>query len=167
MSLYIFLKYYIYHLCFTCIEFYNLSAWGGCWFVVYIRRFIYKILNLCPFDEKAVAEGGKVGPVNQVNHTSLVAVGTPTDHPKSVRNRCVIDLFCGVVCVVTLPFRHFCCCGGFCHRTESDLFIILFAFNSWSAIGTAFIFRMCIPCDKTFTNFGYLNFWPSVKFYLI
>ena len=29
---------------------------------------------------------------------------TPTDHPKSVRNRCVIELFCGVFYVVTLPF---------------------------------------------------------------
>ena len=33
-----------------------------------------------------------------------MAVVTPTDRPKSVRNRCVIELFCGVVCVVTLPF---------------------------------------------------------------
>ena len=31
-------------------DFYDLSAWGGCWFVVYIRRFIYKFLNVCPFD---------------------------------------------------------------------------------------------------------------------
>ena len=38
------------------------------------------------------------------NHTSWVAVVTPTDRPKSVRNRCLIELFCGVVCVVTLPF---------------------------------------------------------------
>ena len=44
------------------------------------------------------------GPVNQVNYTSWVAVVTPTDRPKSVRNRCLIELFCGVVCVVTLPF---------------------------------------------------------------
>ena len=36
-----------------------------------------------------------------VNHTSWVAVVTPTDRPKSVRNRCLIELFCGVVCVVT------------------------------------------------------------------
>ena len=28
----------------------HLSPWGGCWFVVYIRRFIYKFLNVCPFD---------------------------------------------------------------------------------------------------------------------
>ena len=39
-----------------------------------------------------------------VNHTSLVALVTPTDRPKSVRNRCLIELFCGVVCVVTCPF---------------------------------------------------------------
>ena len=32
-----------------------------------------------------------------VNHTSWVAVVTPTDRPKSVRNRCLIELFCGVV----------------------------------------------------------------------
>ena len=30
MSLFIFLLYNIYHLCFTCIDFYDLTAWGGC-----------------------------------------------------------------------------------------------------------------------------------------
>ena len=64
-------------------------------------------------------------PVNQVNHTSWVAVVTPLDRPKSVRNCCLIELFCGVVCVVTLPFWYFCWCRGFCHRTGSDL--LLFA----------------------------------------
>ena len=39
-----------------------------------------------------------------VNHTSWVALVAPTDRPKSVRNRCLIELFCGVACVVTLPF---------------------------------------------------------------
>ena len=34
---------------------------GYC-FVVYIRRFIYKFLNVCPFDYTAVAGSGKVGP---------------------------------------------------------------------------------------------------------
>ena len=68
------------------------------------------------------------GPVNQVNHTSWVAVVTPTDRPKSVRNCCLIELFCGVVCVVTLPFWHFCWCRGFCHRTGSDL--LLFVLNN-------------------------------------
>ena len=83
---------------------------------------------MCPFDYTAVAGSGKVGPVNQVNHTSWMAVVTPTDRPKSVRNRCVIELFCAVVCVVTLPFWHFCWCRGFCHKTELDLFLFLFGY---------------------------------------
>ena len=125
VTIYIFAN-YIYHLCFTCIDFYDLSAWvavgllsisGGCC--------IYKFVNVCPFDYTAVAGSGKVGPVNQVIHTSWVAVVTPTDRPKSVRNRCVIELFWGVVCVVTLPFWHFCWCRCFCHWTESDLFLFL------------------------------------------
>ena len=50
-----------------CIDCYDLSARGGCWFVVYIRRSIYKFVNVCPFDCTAVAVSGKVWPVNQVN----------------------------------------------------------------------------------------------------
>ena len=85
-------------ICFTCIDFYYLSASGGCWFVVYIR-FIYKCLNVCPFDYTAVAGSGKVGTVNQVNHTSWVVVVTPTDRPQSVRNRYVIEfLWCCLCC---------------------------------------------------------------------
>ena len=61
-----------------------------------------------------------------VNHTSWVAVVTPTDRPMSVRNCCLIELFCGVVCVVSLPFRHFCWCRVFCHRTGSDLLLFVF-----------------------------------------
>ena len=48
---------------------------------------------MCPFDYTAVAGSGKVGPVNKVHHTSWVAVVIPTECPKSVRNRCVIELF--------------------------------------------------------------------------
>ena len=61
-----------------------------------------------------------------VNHTSWVTVVTPTDRPKSVRNCCLIELFCGVVCVVALPLWHFCWCRGFCHRTGSDLLLFVF-----------------------------------------
>ena len=78
------------------IDFYYLSS--GCWFVVYIRRFIYKFLNVCPFDYTAVAVSGKVGPVNQVNHTIWVAVVTPTDRPKPVRDRCVIEFLWRCLC---------------------------------------------------------------------
>ena len=129
MSLYIFLLYYIYHLCFTCIDFYDLSAGGGLFVCCLFKEVYLQIFNVCPFDYTAIAGSGTVGPVNQVNYNSWVAVVTPTDHPKSVRNRCVIGLFCGVVCVVTLPFWHFCWCRGFCHRTESDLFLFLLHTN--------------------------------------
>ena len=60
-----------------------------------------------------------------VNHTSWVAVVTPTDRPKSVRNSCLIELFCGVVYVVTLSLWHFCWYRGFCHRTGSDLLLFV------------------------------------------
>ena len=50
---------------------------------------------------------------------------TPTDRPKSVRNRYVIKVFGGVFYVVTLLFVFFFGCRGFFHRTESDLFIFL------------------------------------------
>ena len=80
MSLNIYICYIIfYHLYLYVLRvstFYDLSAWGGCWFVVYIRMFIYKFLNVCPFDHTAVAGRWKVGPVNQVNHISWVAVVT-------------------------------------------------------------------------------------------
>ena len=62
-------------------------------------------IHVCGWMLKLFSGIGKVGPVNKVNHTSWVAGVAPTDRPKSVRNRCIIELFCGVVCVVvTLPF---------------------------------------------------------------
>ena len=64
-----------------------------------------------------------------VNHTSWVAVVTPTDRPNSVLNRCLIGLLCGVVCVVTLPFGHFCWYRGFCHRTKLDLLLFVLSSN--------------------------------------
>ena len=42
-----------------CIDFITF----GCWFVVYIRRFIYKFLNVCPFDCTAVAGEWRGGPM--------------------------------------------------------------------------------------------------------
>ena len=66
-----------------------------------------------------------------VFHTSWMAIVTSTNCPKSVRNSGVIELFYGVVCFVTLPFWHFCWCRGFCHGTESDLFLFLFVYCDW------------------------------------
>ena len=101
-----------------------------------------------------------------VNHTSWVAVVTPTDRPKSVRNRCLIELFCGVVCVVTLPLWHFCWCRGFCHRTESDLFLFLFL----SLISHGWVVTFQDSHRRVFTFRSWLDlldvvlaFWISIK----
>ena len=59
---------------------------------------------MCPFDYTAVAGSGKVGPENQVNHISWVAVFTPIDRPKSVHNRCVIELFVMLFVLSLCPF---------------------------------------------------------------
>ena len=67
-------------------------------------RFINKLLNVCHFDYTAVSGSGKVGLVNQVNHTSWVAVVTPTDRPKSVRNRYVIKSFVALFVLSLCPF---------------------------------------------------------------
>ena len=39
---------------------------------------------------------GRLGYRNRFNHTSWVAIVTPNDRPKSIRNRCVIEVICGV-----------------------------------------------------------------------
>ena len=49
-----------------------------------------------------------------------MTVVTPTDRPKSVRKRCVIEILGGVF-VLSIGFRIFCWYEGFCHKTESDL----------------------------------------------
>ena len=38
------------------------------------------------------------------SHTSWVAVVTPTDRPKSVRNRCVIELFVALFVLSLCPY---------------------------------------------------------------
>ena len=49
---------------------------------------------------------------------------TPTDRVKSVRNRCVIDFFCGVF-VFSRCFLDFFVGVGVFNRTESDFFLFL------------------------------------------
>ena len=56
---------------------------------------------------------------------SWVAVVTLTDRPKSIRNRCVIDVFGRVFVLSRCFLDFFCWCRGFCNRTESDLFLFL------------------------------------------
>ena len=40
---------------------YQISKGSACWSSVFIRRIIYKFLNVCPFDYTAFAVSGKVG----------------------------------------------------------------------------------------------------------
>ena len=57
---------------------------------------------------------GKVGPVKPVNRNSWMTVVTPSDRPKSVRNRCVIELLGDVsvlsCCLfdISIGIRAFC-----------------------------------------------------------
>ena len=43
-------------------------------------------------------------PVNQVNHTSWVTLVSQTDRPKSVRYRCVIELFVALFVLSLCPY---------------------------------------------------------------
>ena len=61
-------------------------------------------MHVLAIDYTAVAVNWKVGPVKPVNHTSWVAVVTPTDRPKTVRNRCVIELFVAFFVLSLCPF---------------------------------------------------------------
>ena len=90
---------------------------------------------------------GKVGPVNQVNHTSWVAVVTPTVRPKSVRNRCLIELFCSAVYVVILPFWHFRWCRAL---TESDLLLFVMII----------VARKREACRYNLNVTGHSGWWP-------
>ena len=66
----------------------------------------------------------------------MEVIVTPTDRPKSVRNRCVIEVFCGVFVLSRCFLDFFCRCGSFCHRTESDLFLFLLKILNEQAAST-------------------------------
>ena len=68
---------------------------------------------------------GRLSARKPVYHTSWVTAVTPTDRPKSVRNSCVIKLFCGVLCCHGAFLDCSVGVGIFSHRTESDLFLFL------------------------------------------
>ena len=110
---------------------------------------------------------GRWALLNLVNHTNWVAVVTPTDRPKSVCNRCVIELFCGVVCVVTLPFWHFYWCRGYCHRTGSDLFLFLSVY--WNCGCWYSDFKLvCLTAKRSLFVFVFIQyrftFWQGTPY---
>ena len=59
--LYIFLMYCFYNLTCSCNNSYRLSALVGCWSLAFIRRIIYKFLNVCLFYYTAFAVSVKDG----------------------------------------------------------------------------------------------------------
>ena len=91
---------YIYIHVHVCVPyFYDFSTLVGCRSSISIRRIIYNFLNVRPFDYTAfVVMGEGWVSVKRVNHTSWMTAVTPTDRPKSIRNRCVIEVFGGVLC---------------------------------------------------------------------
>ena len=85
--------------------------------------------------------------VYRFNYLSGMAVVTPTERPKSVRYRCVIEVFGGDFCDVTLPFGFLCVWRGFCHKTESDLFL-------FSSMLLSIAFRRPLPVVLQRTSNG-------------
>ena len=68
----------------------------------------------------------------------LMAVVIPTDRPKSVHTRCVIEVF-GAVFVLSIGCLIFCWYKGFRHRTESDPVLFLSRQESCSEAGSSYI----------------------------
>ena len=65
-------------------------------------------------------------PVKRFNQTSWVAIVSPTDRPKLVRNRCVIEVFCGVFMLSCCFFGFFCECRGVFVIRLSQIYLFLF-----------------------------------------
>ena len=102
-------------------------AWRGCKSWIYIKRFIYRLLNYV-LSIISVAGGWEVGPVNQFNHNSWVAVVTPTHRHELVIHVVIVICSRNVwwrLCAFVLLFMNFLLVLGVCHMTWSDLFSLL------------------------------------------
>ena len=75
-----------------------------------------------------------------------MAVVSPTDRPKSVHNRCVIELFCGVVCVV------FC---RFDISVGEGAFVI--GLSQISSFFFSYIHVFALECVHRATSINYIN----------
>ena len=72
---------------------------------------------------------------NRFTHTSWVAIVTLTDRPKSVRNRCVIEVFGGVF-VLSRCFLDFSVCVGAFVIGLSQISPLFFSCNTSSGSST-------------------------------
>ena len=64
-------------------------------------------------------------PVNRFNHTSWMAIVTPTDRPKSVRNCCVIEFFGDVFMLSRCLVDFSVVVGAFVIGLSQSLFLFL------------------------------------------
>ena len=101
------------------------------------------------------------GPVNQVNHTSWVAVVTPADRPESVRNCCLIELnfFVALFVLSLCPFDISVGVGAFViglGQISSFTFMLLIwqyrnSFRKHGAISDVswhvIVVRFCMRCN--------------------
>ena len=96
-------------------------------------------------------------PVNRFNHTSWVAIATPTDRPKSVRNRCVIEGFGGA-------FVLSCCVLGLSVGIEA--FVIRLSqissfFSSWHTFYVLLLLTLLLYFWCT-VAFGLADIWCTI-----
>ena len=85
-------------------------------------------------------------PVNQVNHTSWVAIGTPTDRLKSVRNRSVIELFVAFFVLSFCPIDISVGVGAF-----------VIGLNQISSFFSYYYFYQMVVSDRALSTFW--QFW--------
>ena len=120
----------------TVIALWNSLVWlSVCCLYKEVYLQIFKYLS---FYYTAVAESGKVGPINQ---TRWVAVVTPTDLPKSVCNRCIIDFLCYMY---HFAFFHACWYRGFYQQTEADPILFLLMPSSCNGGQSLLMNDVCI-----------------------
>ena len=87
----------------VCVSIFITSPLGvAVGFFVSIRKFIYKILKSVSFWLHGCCGEWKGSARKPVNHTSWVAVDTPTDCPRAIRNCCIIESFFWRCCFLTL-----------------------------------------------------------------
>ena len=124
------LIYHIYYLCCLCIDFYDLFAWCGCWFVVYIREVYLHIFKCVSFWLHGCCGEWEEGPVNRLTTPVGWPVVTPTDRTKSVRNRCLIEVFMALFVLSLCPFDISVGVGAFVTGLSQ-----ISSFLSWKSIG--------------------------------
>ena len=74
-------------------------------FICFLYKDVYlQIFKIVSFGLHGCCGEWKGWARKPVNHTSFMAVVTPTDRPKSVRNRCVIKFVVGVFVLSVGPF---------------------------------------------------------------